>query len=286
MQTMLGAVLITGGAGFLGHGLVRQLLADGCERICIYSRDEVKHANMAREFAYDSRLRFLLGDIRDKSRLTEAMEGVEVVIAAAALKRIETAHYNPTELVKTNVVGTMNVVEAAKRAGVRKVVGVSTDKAVASISAYGQSKAMAESILLAANNTRGAHGPRYSICRFGNVWGSTWSLVPTWRALIAAGATTVPVTEPECTRYFMRLQEAVDLVLSIARTAEGGEVAIPTLPAYAVGDLATAMDVAMKVNGLPSHEKKHETMDGLTDSNSARRMSVAELVKELHDLAP
>jgi UDP-N-acetylglucosamine 4,6-dehydratase len=135
--------------------------------------------------------------------------------------------------------------------------------------------------MLAANNARGAMGPLYSVCRFGNVWGSTGSIVPRWRALLAAGATTVPVTDPDCTRFFMRIEGAADLVYRTAQTDDGGELAIPTLPAYRVGDLAEAMGLNMQVTGLPDFEKKHETMDGLTTSEQARRMTVEELRREL-----
>jgi UDP-N-acetylglucosamine 4,6-dehydratase len=275
------SILVTGGSGFFGRGFVRKALDLGAERVCIYSRGEYAQHLMRQEFGNDPRLRFFVGDVRDAQRLERAMEGVDTVISAAALKRIETSYYNPEEVVKTNVMGTMNTIEAARAAGVRKVVLVSTDKAAVPCSIYGFSKATAEALMLAENNARGANGPLFSVCRFGNVWCSTGSIVPKWRAMIAAGAKTVPVTDPDCTRFFMRIEAAADLVYRTAASSEGGELAIPKLPAYRVGDLAEAMGVGVEVSGLPDFEKKHETMDGITTSADARRMSVAEIRMEL-----
>ncbi len=271
------SILVTGGSGFFSRGFVRKALDLGAQRICIYSRGEYAQHLMREEFGDDARLRWFVGDVRDQQRLARAMDGVDTVIAAAALKRIETSYYNPDEVVKTNVVGTMNTIEAAQACGVRKVVLVSTDKAAVPCSVYGFSKATAESLMLAANNARGANGPLYSVCRFGNVWCSTGSIVPRWRALLAAGVTTVPVTDPDCTRFFMRIEAAAELVYRTAESQAGGELAIPTLPAYRVGDLAEAMGVSVRVTGLPEFEKKHETMDGVTTSAQARRMTVDEL---------
>jgi len=274
-------ILVTGGAGFFGRGFVRAALDRGVERICIYSRGEYAQHLMRTEFNDDERLRWFIGDSRDSQRLKRAMHGVDTVIAAAALKRIETAFYNPDEIVKTNVIGTMNTIEAAEFAGVQKVVLVSTDKAANPCSVYGQSKAMAEALMLAANNARGASGPYYSVCRFGNVWCSTGSIVPKWRALIAAGAREVPVTDPDCTRFFMRIEDAAKLVYDTAAVEGGGHLSIPDLPAYRVGDLAEAMGVGMKITGLPEFEKMHETMDGVFTSEQASRMSVSDIKREL-----
>ena len=280
---MSGSILITGGAGFLGRALTREALSRGYTRVCIYSRDEVKHAAMNEQFS-DPRIRFFVGDVRDAARLEMAMRGVDEVISAAAMKRIEACHYNPIECKKTNVDGTANVIEAAIRARVKRVVGVSTDKAVIPVSTYGHSKAMAESLLLDANNLSGSGGPRFAVARYGNVWCSTGSIVPKWRAMIAAGHKSVPVTDPDCTRYFMRAEQAVDLVLNLVHRMFGGELRIPILPAYRVGDLAEAMGVEMNVTGLPDFEKKHETMDGATYSDTAFRMTVDDLRKELADV--
>lgn len=277
------SILVTGGTGFFSKGFIRAALDRGLSaRICIYSRDEHKQALMRAEFD-DDRLRFFIGDIRDQSRLRRAMDGVELVVHAAALKRIEVGYYDPGEMVKTNVMGAVNVIEAATDAGVSKVVALSTDKAWQPCSAYGQSKALAETLFLAANNARGAGGPIFSCVRYGNVWNSTGSILPKWRALLESGASVLPVTDPDCTRFFMRLSEAVDLVLNTARDMKGGELAIPDLPAYAVGDLAAAMGAEMKIMGLPAFEKLHEGMADGNTSDLARRMTVQELMMEVWD---
>jgi UDP-N-acetylglucosamine 4,6-dehydratase len=239
---------------------------------------------MTRELAHldpSGTLRMFIGDVRDRDRLRRAMDGVEYVVHAAALKRIETAQYNPLEVKKTNIDGAANVIEAAQDAGVRKVVGLSSDKAFEPVSPYGTSKAFAESLFLTANNTRGWKGPTFAVCRYGNVWLSTGSVVPTWREILARGEISVPVTDPECTRFFMTMDQAVDLVLNTIETMEGGEVVIPILPAYRLGDLASAMGAAMSVRGLPSFEKLHESMAAGNSSDRARRMTVAELREAL-----
>lgn len=289
--------LISGGSGALGTALARRLLAQEdpareVSRIVVFSRGEFRQHQMQQGLAsldVDRKLRFFIGDVRDRDRLKRAMQGVNVVIHAAALKRIEVGHYNPIEMVKTNVDGAINVIEAAQDAGVEKVIGISSDKAYQPVSPYGHSKAMAESLLLAANNTRGWNGPRFAVCRYGNVWGSTGSVVPLWQAILnnEAGLPVMdeppflPVTDPNCTRFFMRMEEAVDLVLDTAATMQGGETAIPELPAYRLGDLVEAMDARMQVTGLPRWEKMHESMNFETCSANARRMTVEELREEL-----
>jgi UDP-N-acetylglucosamine 4,6-dehydratase len=273
-------ILVTGASGFFGRGFVREALNRGAERICIYSRGEYAQALMRQEFD-DDRLRWFIGDVRDESRLEEACESIDLIVHAAALKRIEVGRYNPGEMYKTNIDGTRNVITAARRVGVDKVVFVSSDKAFEPCSPYGISKAAAECAILSANNTRGANGPIYAAVRYGNVFNSTGSIVPTWRDLISKGAKVVPVTDPTCTRFFMRREEAVRLVWDTAETMEGGELAIPDLPAFDVGSLAEAMRVGINVTGLPSHEKKHESMSAGVSSDKARRMSVAELREEL-----
>lgn len=273
--------LITGGTGTFGRAFAKRLLdTNASERICILSRGEHHQAAMRAEFGDDPRLRFFIGDVRDRDRLKRAMMGVDVVVHAAALKRIEAAVYNPIEVTRTNVDGAINVIEAAQDAGVKKVVALSTDKAFEPKSVYGFTKALAESIFLAANNMVAAYGPRFAVCRYGNVWASSGSVVPTWRMLIEAGAKAVPVTDPGCTRFFMELSEAVDLVLDTIERMPT-EIAIPALPAYRLGDLAEAMGVMMDIRGLPDFEKRHEGMAPGNTSDVARRMSVAELRDKL-----
>lgn len=276
------SVLITGGSGAFGTAFVKYLLQirpspiGRPERIVVFSRGEHRQAEMRRELGEDERLRFFIGDVRDRDRLRRALEDIEVVIHAAALKRIEVGQYNPLEVMKTNILGTANVVEAATDAQVARCVLVSSDKAYQPVSPYGTSKAFAESLFLAANNTHGNYGPRFAVVRYGNVWGSTGSVVPLWKAILTR-KDTVPVTDPECTRFYMTMHEAVSLVYLTAESMDGGEIKIPTLPAYRLGDLAEAMGAKMDVLGLPSWEKRHEAMGPGNASETARRMSVDEL---------
>lgn len=284
----MNSVLITGGTGFLGRALVAELMARGTDRICIFSRDEAKQAAMKAQMPDpDMRLHWFIGDVRDRQRLTRAMHGVDVVIHAAALKRLEVGEYNPGEMVKTNVIGTMNVIEAAIDAGVHKVIGVSSDKACQPFNAYGASKLMMEKLILGAQNTRGRDGPVYSVCRYGNVAGSTGSVIPTWRAAIAEGKGNARMTEPDATRFWMTIDQAVALVLDTAETSPGGKLHVPDLPAYRLGDLARAMDLPrpIRVTGLGPGEKPHERMleDG-PDSSQVRRMTIDELREGLKKL--
>ena len=276
------SILITGGSGFLGRHLVGRLLKTEVQRICIYSRGEHRQAEMRSAFKDDARLRWFIGDVRDRERLERALRGVDVVIHAAALKRIEVGYHDPDEMIKTNVMGSMNVVEAAARAGVRKCLLVSSDKAYQPVSPYGQAKALAESIFLTANNVYPG-GPVYSVVRYGNVWGSTGSVVPLWQDALCVGK-PIRVTDPACTRFFMRASEAVDLVLQAVEAMTGGELAIPDLPAYRLADLLTAMGIeGYQVVGLPVWEKMHENMDVLRCSRDAKRMTVDELKEALNE---
>lgn len=296
------SVLITGGSGFLGQHLARRMFSQrhpssadfpAWDRICIYSRSEHVQAAMRQAFNEqgDPRMRWFIGDVRDQERLERAMQGVDLVLHCAALKRIELGAYAPDEMIKTNVLGTMNVIEAAARAPYRasnyaavhprKVLLVSSDKAYQPVSPYGQSKALAESLVLAANNVH-PHGPRYAVVRYGNVWASAGSVVPTWRAAFESGE-SLRLTDPNCTRYYMTIDKACDLVLNTGESMDGGELVIPDLPAYRVGDLAQAfsencgVEIAWRITGLPRWEKLHESMDEERSSDSAPRMSVADL---------
>lgn len=230
------------------------------------------------DFRKDTRLRFFIGDVRDYRRLCWAMDDCEVVIHAAALKRIETCHYNPDEAKATNIDGAQNVIFAARQTKVAKVVALSTDKAVEPISTYGDTKKVAESLFRDAEYTRGRSGPHFARVRYGNIWRSAGSVVPKWEQMLAGEAlTAVPISDPDCTRFFMRMDEAVDLVLQTIETMKGGELNIPTLPAYRLGDLAEAMQANTFVTGLPEWEKKHEMMDVHQSSDRARRMTIKEL---------
>lgn len=284
-----GGILITGGTGFFGQAFVAHLLKqeDYVSRIVVFSRSEHRQFQMAQAFKEldpRNKLRFFIGDVRDRDRLHRAMRGIDYVVHAAALKRIEVGHYNPTELVKTNILGSMNVVEAAQDAGVKKVLALSTDKAYAPVSPYGASKAMMEGLFLAANNTSGWNGPRFAVCRYGNIFGATGSVVPLWEEKKRQGITKVQVTDLDCTRFFMLDHEAVQLVVG-ALNAMPNKVVVPTLAAYRVGDLVEAMGLTAEVVGLPPWEKKHESMEDNNSSDLARRMSVVELKRALEERA-
>lgn len=274
-------ILITGGTGSFGRAVVKHLLTEdydlGDQRIIVYSRGEHTQADMMRECApldRFNRLRFFIGDVRDRDRLRRAFFGVRYVLHAAALKRIEVGYYNPTEMVRTNVEGAINVIEAANDMDVEKVVMLSTDKAWQPISAYGFTKATAECLFLNAYQGR-------TICavtRYGNVWNSAGSVVPTWKDQVAKGQ-VVRITDPEATRFYMTMQQAIDLVLNTIKTMKGGELVIPTLPAYRLGDLLmTLLPEPIKpgsfvVTGLPPYEKLHEGMGPGKTSDVAERMT-------------
>lgn len=229
----------------------------------------------------DSHLRWFIGDVRERDTLRRAIEGCDTVIHAAALKRIEVGVYNPGQMFRTNIWGSENVVEASRDAGASRVMLISTDKAVQPVSPYGVSKLAAESIFLAANNHYSATGTRLSVVRYGNVWCSNGSVVPLWRDILRSGAVPT-ITDPECTRFFMTLNEASNFVLNAISTMQGGETSVPDLPAYRLGDVAEAMGIKPTVTGLPEHEKRHEIMiRGGIHSNEAVRMTVEQIRNHL-----
>ncbi|MDP2618630.1 MAG: SDR family NAD(P)-dependent oxidoreductase [Hyphomicrobiales bacterium] len=261
---MFGSVLITGGSGSLGNALARRLLAvEKPERIIVFSRGEHAQEAMARALKPidpDGRMRFLLGDVRDVQRLELAMRGVDTVIHAAALKSVPKCEVDPSEAIKTNVLGADNVVHAALRAEVERVVGISSDKGCSPNTLYGSTKLCAERLFTAAGVYAGAYGPKFAACRYGNVSGSQGSVIPLWRQMIAAGRPTVPITDPEATRYWLLMAEAVDLVMWTLREMRGGEVVVPEMPAYRVGDLADAVGARGYTVGLRPAEKLHEAI--------------------------
>jgi UDP-N-acetylglucosamine 4,6-dehydratase len=268
------SILITGGSGTVGQALARHAMRVGVERICIYSRGEAAQADM-RNHIRDERLRYFIGDVRDQQRLMRAMCGVDTVFHAAALKRIEVGVYNPIEMVRTNVDGSMNVIEAAIDAGVDRVVAISTDKAHEPISPYGYSKALSDSLLLAANNTVAKYGPSFTVVRLGNVAGSTGSVIPTWRTQAARGE-RLRITDPDCTRFWISPTQAASYIFDAARL-KGALWWPSTLSAYRLGDLAETFERETEIIGLHDFEKKHETMCDGVSSEHAPRLSVAQL---------
>ena len=253
-------VLITGGTGSLGRALVPALLAAGVPRLAIYSRGEHAQVAMQGDLENDPRLRFFIGDVRDRERLRRAMAGVDVLIHAAALKHVTTCEYNPREAVLTNVVGAQNIVDAAIDAGVRCVLIVSTDKAVQPENFYGATKMCAEKIFVQGNAYAGDGPTRLAAVRYGNVVGSRGSVVEVWRKQRASGR--ISITDPSATRFWISLEQAAGFVLSCADRMQGGEVFVPKLPATTVADLARAVapDCVWDLSGLRAGEKLHEIL--------------------------
>ncbi len=254
------AYLVTGGTGSFGQAFVKRVLQDeATKRVVVYSRDELKQYEMSQRFS-DGRLRYFIGDVRDKARMVRGLAGIDTVIHAAALKQIPIAEYNPIECIKTNIGGAQNVIDAAIDCGVGKVVALSTDKAVNPINLYGASKLAAEKLFVAANHLRGASGARFSVVRYGNVVGSRGSVVPFFRAVSRTGV--VPITDPRMTRFWITLDQGVDLVLSSLKLMKGGEVFVPKLPATLITDLANEVAPGCKheIVGIRPGEKLHETL--------------------------
>ena len=258
--------LVTGGTGSFGHKCIERLLQNPeVKRIVIYSRDELKQFDMAQKYT-DPRLRFFIGDVRDRERLASALKGVDTVIHAAALKQVPTAEYNPFECIKTNVLGAENVVQACLDSGVRNVVALSTDKAAAPINLYGATKLCSDKLFIAANNVKGNQDIRFSVVRYGNVMGSRGSVIPFFLDKRKTGI--LPITDPEMTRFNITLEEGVDLVMHALKYALGGEIFVPKIPSYRITDVAEAIGPKCEfpVVGIRPGEKIHEEMITETDA--------------------
>jgi UDP-N-acetylglucosamine 4,6-dehydratase (inverting) len=264
------SILVTGGTGSFGRAFVRTVLAKypGVRRLVIYSRDELKQFEMSQEFSPQrfGALRYFIGDVRDQDRLRRALEGIDIVVHAAALKQVPAAEYNPFECIKTNVLGAQNVIEACLDSSVTNVVALSTDKAAAPINLYGATKLCSDKLFTAANNIRGARDLRFSVVRYGNVIGSRGSVVPLFLAQRASGV--FPVTDPTMTRFNISLDEGVEMVLWALEHALGGEIFVPKIPSYRITDLAEAIGPECKVEvvGIRPGEKIHEEMITASDS--------------------
>lgn len=258
-------ILITGGTGSFGQQFTRYILQNyKPKRIIIYSRDELKQFEMAHlpEFKNQTALRFFIGDVRDLSRLELAMRDVDYIIHAAALKQVPAAEYNPTECIKTNIDGAMNVTRAAINMNVKKVIALSTDKAANPINLYGATKLASDKLFTAANNISGANGTRFSVVRYGNVVGSRGSVVPFFKKLIDQGVKTLPITDTRMTRFWITLDKGVELVIKGFSRMQGGEIFVPKIPSMRVVDLAKALapDLPHEVIGIRPGEKLHEVM--------------------------
>jgi UDP-N-acetylglucosamine 4,6-dehydratase/5-epimerase len=270
-------IMITGGTGSFGHHFVDYVLRNyRPARLVIFSRDEAKQHEMAQRFRVDEHpsLRYFIGDVRDLHRLEMAMQTTEIVVHAAALKHVPIAEYNPFECLHTNVTGAENVIRAAMRTGVRKVMALSTDKAVSPINLYGASKLAAEKLFVAGNNLAGEAGPRFAIARYGNVVGSRGSVIPFFRALIEKGTDHLPITDPRMTRFWITLRQGVQFVLSSLSMMQGGEIFVPKVKTMRVTDLAKLMapDLPQKVVGIRPGEKLHETLVSVDESREAREL--------------
>ncbi len=262
------SVLITGGTGSLGKSLVEYLLRDtNVRRIAILSRDELKQQHLRAQFQDDPRLRWFLGDVRDLDRLKRAFHGVDYVIHAAALKQVDTGEYNPMEFIKTNVLGSQNVIDASIDAGVKRVVALSTDKASSPINLYGATKLTADKLFVAANNYSFTYGTTFSVVRYGNVMGSRGSVIPHFRAIAAQGK-PLPITDLRMTRFWISIDSAVKFVIDSLEMMTGGELYVPKIPSMKITDLARAIDPGAKLveTGMRPGEKLHEEMISADDS--------------------
>jgi UDP-N-acetylglucosamine 4,6-dehydratase len=265
-------VLVTGGTGSFGKHFIKTVIAQyKPRRLIVFSRDELKQFEMQQDFPQDKYpfIRYFIGDVRDRDRLDLALRDVDYVVHAAAMKQVTTAEYNPFECVRTNVFGAENVVSAAIRCGVKRVVALSTDKAANPINLYGASKLASDKIFVAANNLAGADGTRFSVVRYGNVFGSRGSVVPFFRKLIADGADSLPITDMRMTRFWITLTQGVNFVLSSMEMMRGGEIYVPKIASTTIPQLATLVSPGHKqhVVGIRPGEKLHETMIPADDAH-------------------
>ena len=262
------SILITGGTGSLGKSLIHYLLKEtNVRRVAIFSRDELKQQHLRIQFQDDPRLRWFLGDIRDLDRLKRAFHGVDYIIHAAALKQVDTGEYNPMEFIKTNVLGSQNVIDASIDAGVKRLVALSTDKASSPINLYGATKLTADKLFVAANNYSFAYGTTFSVVRYGNVMGSRGSVIPFFREIAAQGK-PIPITDLRMTRFWISIESAVKFVMDSLEMMTGGELYVPKIPSMKIVDLANAVapDAILQEIGMRPGEKLHEEMISADDS--------------------
>jgi UDP-N-acetylglucosamine 4,6-dehydratase (inverting) len=261
------SILVTGGTGSFGHTFVPMTLAKfNPRRLIVYSRDEMKQWEMARRFVGDERVRFFIGDVRDRERLYRALDGVDYVVHAAATKIVPTAEYNPFECVKTNINGAMNLIDACIDKGVKRVVALSTDKASSPINLYGATKLASDKLFVAGNSYAGSHDTRFGVVRYGNVMGSRGSVIPFFLSIRERGV--LPITDERMTRFMITLEEGVELVWHAFDDMQGGEIYVKKIPSMRVTDIARAVDpnARLDIVGIRPGEKLHEQMIGAEDS--------------------
>lgn len=260
-------VLTTGGTGSFGKKFTKTILEryPNIKKIIIFSRDEYKQfemQNMPEFKPFDEKLRFFIGDVRDKERLLRAFEGVDIVVHAAALKQVPACEYNPFEAVKTNVIGAQNIIDAAIDKGIEKVVALSTDKACAPINLYGATKLCSDKLFIAGNAYCGEKKTRFSVVRYGNVAGSRGSVIPFFKKLVSEGAKELPITDMKMTRFWLKLEQAVEMVIEAIQNMQGGELYVKKIPSMKMPDLAKAIapELSIKEVGIRPGEKIHEQM--------------------------
>lgn len=261
------SLLITGGTGSFGNTFVPMTLAKySPKRLIIFSRDEMKQWEMAQKYQNDPRVIFVIGDVRDKDRLSRALDGIDYVVHAAATKIVPTAEYNPFECVKTNVDGAMNVIDACIDCGIKRVIALSTDKASNPINLYGATKLASDKLFVAGNGYAGSHNTRFSVVRYGNVMGSRGSVIPFFQSL--ASTNELPITDKRMTRFMITLEQAVNLVWHAFNDMQGGEIYIKKIPSMNILDIAKAVNPSAKIKyiGIRPGEKLHEQMIGLEDA--------------------
>jgi UDP-N-acetylglucosamine 4,6-dehydratase/5-epimerase len=274
-------ILVTGGTGSFGKAFIRHALDHlDPHRLVVFSRDELKQYEIRQLFADDSRLRWFIGDVRDERRLVRALHNIDYVVHAAALKQVDTGEYNPFEFVKTNVMGSQNVIEACIDAGVKRVVALSTDKASSPINLYGASKLTADKLFISGNHYAAAYDTRFSVVRYGNVIGSRGSVIPFFRELAAAGQ-SLPITDLRCTRFLITLPQAVRFVVDSFDQMSGGELYVPRIPSMKITDLAEAVAPGAPMHdvGLRPGEKLHEEMISPDEGRRALRLEDRFLVQ-------
>ncbi|HXQ50996.1 MAG TPA: UDP-N-acetylglucosamine 4,6-dehydratase (inverting) [Stellaceae bacterium] len=273
------SVLVTGGTGSFGRRFIDMLLhRSAVRRLIVFSRDEYKQYEMQQHLdrEFSDRMRFFIGDVRDAERLELATREVDVIVHAAALKQVPAAEYNPFECIRTNVSGAENVVRAALRNNVRRVIALSTDKAANPINLYGASKLASDKIFIAANNLAGKSETRFAVVRYGNVVGSRGSVIPLYRKLVAEGAEYLPVTDDRMTRFWITLQQGVEFVVTSLAMMRGGELFVPKIPSMRISDLARAMGpgLPLKIVGIRPGEKLHEVM--VTEDDSRQTLDLSD----------
>ncbi|MGJ9459584.1 UDP-N-acetylglucosamine 4,6-dehydratase (inverting) [Oceanobacillus sp. CF4.6] len=266
-------ILVTGGTGSFGKKFIRKILKTNISKVIVFSRDELKQYEMGKEFT-DSRMRFFIGDVRDKDRLYRAFDGVDYVVHAAALKHVGACEYNPFEAVKTNINGAQNIVEAAIDRGVKKVIALSTDKAASPINLYGATKLASDKLFVAANSYAGDKDTSFAVVRYGNVVGSRGSVVPFFEKIKETGK--IPITDERMTRFWITLEQGVQFVIDNFERMHGGEIFIPKIPSMKVTDLAEAIapECQMEFVGIRPGEKLHEAM--ITEDDARRTLDMGD----------